>query len=190
MLKKTDDLVRDGVPYRLSNMGLRDTSASKKKGPHLILVGILGKLSQIRKVHQAYQENQESSLGKLGKFIRKIRKIRKAHLEDQENSFTRLGKLGKFIRKISPQYQENPRPYQENSSSILGKFRLKKQVPGGKNTFSNYGPKYEARRTSRGPREISRSEGMYNPIHSDLRQCTAILSSLIHPQGSQRDKST
>ena len=27
---------------------------NKKKGPHLILAGILGKLSQIRKVHQAY----------------------------------------------------------------------------------------------------------------------------------------
>ena len=39
----------------------------------------------------------------------------------------------------------------------------------------------EAREMSRGqsPREIWRSEGMCNPIHS--RQCTAILSSLIHP---------
>ena len=27
---------------------------------------------------------------------------------------------------------------EENSSSILGKFRLKKPVPGGKNTFCNY----------------------------------------------------
>ena len=42
-------------------------------------------------------------------------------------------------------------------------------------------PEGEARGTSRGPREISRSEGMYNPIHPDSRQCTAILSSLIHP---------
>ena len=33
-----------------------------------------------------------------------------------------------------------------------------------------------ARGTSRGPKEISRSEGMYNPIHPDLRQCTSILS--------------
>ena len=31
------------------------------------------------------------------------------------------------------------------------------------------------------PREISRSEGLYNPMHPDSRQCTAILSSLIHP---------
>ena len=42
-------------------------------------------------------------------------------------------------------------------------------------------PEGEARGTSRGPREISRSEGMYNLIHPDSRQCTAILSSLIHP---------
>ena len=82
--------------------------------------------------------NQESSFGRLGKLIRKIRQIRKLHSENQETSFGRLGKLGKFIRKISPQYQENPPPNQENSSSILGKFRLKKPVPGGKNTFCNY----------------------------------------------------
>ena len=34
-----------------------------------------------------------------------------------------------------------------------------------------------SRGTSRRPREISRSEGIYNPIHPDSRQCTAILSS-------------
>ena len=39
---------------------------------------------------------------------------------------------------------------------------------------------------ARGPREISRSEGMYNPIHPDLRQFKATLSSPgmcqeIHP---------
>ena len=34
-----------------------------------------------------------------------------------------------------------------------------------------------SRGTSRGPREISRSEGMYNLIHPDSRKCTAILSS-------------
>ena len=33
------------------------------------------------------------------------------------------------------------------------------------------------------PREILRSEGMCNPINTDLRQCGAILSSLLHPQG-------
>ena len=36
---------------------------------------------------------------------------------------------------------------------------------------------------SRGPREISRSEGMCNPIYPDSRQCAAILSSLIHTKG-------
>ena len=39
---------------------------------------------------------------------------------------------------------------------------------------------------ARGPREILRSEGMYNPIHPDSRQCTAILSSLIHTKGCIR----
>ena len=44
-------------------------------------------------------------------------------------------------------------------------------------------PKGEARGTSRGPREILRSEGMCNPIHPDSRQCTAILSSFINTKG-------
>ena len=89
---------------------------------------------EIRKI-QPDQESSFGRLGKLGKVIRNIRKIRKVHSENYEGSFGRLGKLGKFIRKI-------PTPYQENSSSILGKFCLKKQAPGGKNTFCNYAYAY------------------------------------------------
>ena len=40
--------------------------------------------------------------------------------------------------------------------------------------------------TSQGPREISRTEGMYNLIDTDSRQCTANHSSLIHPLGCIR----
>merc|ERR1711947_63140 len=40
------------VEARLGKLEVRP----KKKGPHLILVGILGKLSQIRKVHQALSD--------------------------------------------------------------------------------------------------------------------------------------
>ena len=124
---------QESSPPILDNLEVRTKKKKKKKIRSSLNFG-----QEIRKI----QPNQESSfgrLGKLGKFIRNIRNIRKVHSENQESSFGRLGKLGKFIRKISPQYQENPPPYQENSSSILGKFRLKKSVPGGKNTFCNCG---------------------------------------------------
>ena len=41
----------------------------------------------------------------------------------------------------------------------------------------------KARGTSQRPREILWLEEMYNPMHPDSRQCTAILSSSIHLQG-------
>ena len=40
-----------------------------------------------------------------------------------------------------------------------------------------------SRGMSRGLRKISGSEGMCNQVHPDLRQCSAILSSLIRPSG-------
>ena len=40
--------------YESSSKRLEKLEVRQKKGPHLILVGILGKLIQIRKVHQVY----------------------------------------------------------------------------------------------------------------------------------------
>ena len=97
----------------------------KKKGPHLILVGKLGKLGPIRKIHWVNQEilseNQEN-YAKLGKNLQNQEKnceIRK-FLPNQESSLGKLGKIwkigkiGKFhqekqpdIRKVHPQYQES-----------------------------------------------------------------------------------
>ena len=45
---------QESSPPILGKFGVRP---KKKKGPHLILVGKLGKVSQIRKVHLENQEN-------------------------------------------------------------------------------------------------------------------------------------
>ena len=125
----------------------------KEKGPHLILVGKLGKFDHIRKVHLEDQENLESSLGKLGKksvrqesLLGKLGKlevrpkkkrsspnfgwdIRKVE-PNQESSSGILGKLGKFIRKIRKVHLENQED-QESSFGRLGKFirNIRKEIP-------------------------------------------------------------
>ena len=111
---------QESSPPILGKFGVRPKK--KKKGPHLILVGKLGKFSQIRKVHLEDQENQERSLGRLGRLGKFIRKIRKVHSEDQENQESSLGKFLLHIRKIPP-------PYQENSAS-------KNRLPEAKTLFS------------------------------------------------------
>ena len=131
--------------------------------------------------------NQENS-ARLGKFIWKIRKIRKVRSENQEGSFGRLGKFGKFVRKIHT-------PHQENSSSILGKFRLKKQIPGGKNTFCNCAPSLGQHLCSRKDRPKNNKKfGLWIPHFFFYwptvaphcgRVCCASATTLMRPEVAQ-----
>ena len=86
----------------------------KKKGPHLILVGKLGKFDHIRKVQQANQENFHQ-IRKISPNQENFCQIRKDDQENQEK-FGKLGKLGGFIRK---------------NHRILGKFTPNIRKGGG-----------------------------------------------------------
>ena len=102
----------------------------KKKGPHLILVGKLGKLGPIRKIHWVNQEmlseNQEN-YAKLGKNLQNWEKknceIRK-FLPNQESSLGILGKNWK-IRKIGKFHQEKQPDIRKVHPNILGKFGVR-----------------------------------------------------------------
>ena len=73
----------------------------KKKSPHLILVGKLGKLGPIRKIHWVNQEILSENYAKLGKNLQNQEK----KLRNQEI----FAELGKFIRKVrkNVENQEN-----------------------------------------------------------------------------------
>ena len=91
---------------------------TEEKGPHLILVGKLGKFKHIRKNHQANQENFQQIrkiFGKLGKFLAnqenvcQIRKVlvKLGKFSKKIRKTGKFGKWGKLIRKNNPQYEES-----------------------------------------------------------------------------------
>ena len=107
----------------LGKLGKLEVRPKKKKGPHLILVGKLGKFDHIRKVHQANQENFcqiRKIFTKLGKF----HQIRKTS-----------AKLGKFIRKIRKFHQKDKRKIW--SSPNFG-WEIRKAEPNQESSFEEW----------------------------------------------------
>ena len=55
--KRKNNRILEKFTPNIRKVGGETKKKEKKKGPHLILVGKLGKLSQIRKVHLEDKEN-------------------------------------------------------------------------------------------------------------------------------------